>query len=99
MDRLLTAIAVAGAATALGLLLIPHGPARPATVAHLVAALDSDGDGRVDPAEYARAADGALPFDALDADGSGALTAWELEVLLTHVSPLIAQKNMLPRAR
>lgn len=64
----------------------------------LLRLVDQNGDGRVDEAEYARVTDGELPMSAVDADGSGQLEPWEVDILIRYVSPLRASMSWVPRA-
>jgi hypothetical protein len=93
----LCALALAGAA-GLAWLRDPQ-PRLPRTAGAVLATFDRDGDGAVNGEEYARVSDGELPFEVLDADGDGRLAPWELEVILTSISPLKPQRNQLPRVR
>jgi hypothetical protein len=77
----------------------PPTPRHPASAGALLMVLDDDGDGSVGPDEYARHSDGELPLAVLDADGSGALELWELDLALSSISPLQPQRNLLPRVR
>lgn len=65
----------------------------------LVAFIDQDGDGRIGPDEYTRVTEGELPMRVVDADGSGWLEPWEVDAVITYVSPLRASMSWVPRAR
>ena len=98
-DISLASVGLVLAGAALAVALREHRPEHPESAARFLAVLDDDGDGRVSVAEYARHSDGELGFEIVDADGSGALEAWELELVLTSVSPLQPQQNLLQRVR
>ncbi len=66
--------------------------------ADLLVRVDQDGNGRIDPAEYARVTDGELPFRVVDADASGALEGWEIDAWIRSISPLRASMSWVPRA-
>ena len=55
--------------------------------ATLAARLDSDNDGWISPAEHARYASDELPFEDLDRDGNGALSAAELLSAIGNSDP------------
>jgi len=75
-----------------------QAPLQPSTL-DLVHRLDVDGDGAISRGEYDRVSDGQLSFATVDLDGDGALQPRELEVLVTHISPLADLGNRLPRVR
>jgi len=50
--------------------------------------LDPNGDGRIDAEEYARQSPPGSPLSAVDADGDGALSPWEVELLYLTVDPV-----------
>ncbi|MBM4393594.1 MAG: hypothetical protein FJ090_20915 [Deltaproteobacteria bacterium] len=60
--------------------------------------VDPDADGEVSRAEFDRVSDGELPFAVADMDGSGKLEPWEIDVLITYVSPSRASMSWVPRA-
>lgn len=62
----------------------PSQPAR-----DLMARVDQDDDGRITAAEFDRVAGPGVPFEAMDLDGSGTLTADELDPFLEHATPLL----------
>lgn len=66
--------------------------------ADLLVRIDQDGDGRIGAAEYDRVSDGELPFSVADADGSGQIEPWEVDILIRYVSPLRASMSWVPRA-
>ena len=63
------------------------GPQLPRSTGQLLARLDSDGDGRVSPAELRRASTGRPGFQQLDLDRSGLLEPVEVELILVAVNP------------
>ena len=99
IDLAIAAAAVGLSLGAVALCLRTTAPAHPRGAADFMAALDSDADELVSRLEYERVSDGVLPFATLDADHSGALDLWELELILTSISPLLPQQNLLPRVR
>lgn len=94
---ILGAILCAGATLAVSL--TPPTPAHPIAADDLMTTLDDDGDGVLSQDEYRVHSDGELPFAILDADGSLALERWELDLALSHISPLQPQQNLLQRVR
>ncbi len=64
----------------------------------LLTLVDQDGDGVINAAEYARVGDGELPLPVVDANGSGVLEPWEVDLLIRHVSPLRPSMSWIPRA-
>ena len=58
-----------------------------AVAAALVARLDSDNDGIISPTEHARYASDDLPFEDLDRDGNGTLSAAEILSAIGNSDP------------
>ncbi|RME21371.1 MAG: hypothetical protein D6798_18335 [Deltaproteobacteria bacterium] len=63
-----------------------------------MALLDDSGDGRLDPDEFRNAAADHLDFSIIDVDDSGFVEAWELDLVIRHISSLRNSLSALPRA-
>ncbi len=99
MRWLLLTLAVLISAAAVGNVLRTPSPQSPEVADAFLARMDHDGSGSVSPEEYRQVSDGIVEFAIFDLDGSGALTAWEVEQMLARISPDTPQPALLPRVR
>ncbi len=63
-----------------------------------MALLDDSGDGRLDAEEVAAASGQHLDFALIDADHSGFVEPWELDLVIQHISSMRNSLSDLPRA-